>query len=154
MMVKKINLILVFSALFVFITSSALADKVALRETSLGKLTYPAVQGTHCVVKDTLDMRKNHFKYILHRRAETARLGERWSKKTVMGNFSLERCINCHARDAKGNPVKYWLANGKINPKHFCQTCHNYVAVKIDCFSCHQATPTGNFKAVSKLDNK
>ena len=147
---KKNIFTLMLCTQFVF-ASNVLAET---KTTSLGKLTHPAVQGTECVIKDTMEMRKNHMKYIMHRRSETARDGKRWKKDTHAENFSLEKCINCHARDEKGNAVKLKLDNGKLNPKHFCQTCHNYTAVSVDCFSCHSATPTGKVKTVSKNGNK
>lgn len=152
-MIKTISTLLI-STLLVF-TSSAFADSESNNKiTSLGKLTHPDVQGKYCVIKDTQEMRKNHMNYILHRRAETVREGMRWSKNKHFKNFSLERCINCHARDAQGKPVKLKLANGKLNSEHFCQSCHNYTAVSIDCFSCHSATPTGKVEAVSQINNQ
>ncbi len=143
--------------LFLFSTLLALASSVSTesaKETSLGKLTYPAVQGKRCVINDTMEMRKNHMNYITHQRAETTRLGKRWNKKTHKNNFSIEKCINCHARDEKGKPVKLKLGSGKLNAEHFCQSCHNYTAVTIDCFSCHSATPTGKVKIISKSKKK
>jgi hypothetical protein len=31
-----------------------------------------------------------------------------------------------------------------LGKDHFCQSCHNYAAVKIDCFECHSSKPAGN----------
>jgi len=146
----KLKLALLISALLV-LSSSVFADKANL--TSLGQLTFPDVQGKSCVIKDTLEMRKNHMNYLLHRRNETVRDGKRWSKKTHSKNFSIEKCINCHARDEKGTAVKLKLGGGKLNSKHFCQNCHNYTAVSIDCFSCHSAVPTGKAKTAANKQN-
>ena len=47
-----------------------------------------------------------------------------------------ERCVTCHAvRDASG------VAVSAEDPRHFCRTCHDQVAVRTDCFSCHRSTP-------------
>ena len=67
-------------------------------------------------------MRHQHFEFILHHRDQTVRKGIRTT------DFSLKNCVNCHA-DPKTNSV--------LGPKGFCQECHTYAAVSIDCFSCH-----------------
>ncbi len=103
------------------------------------KIVDEAVQGKSCV-RDTKDMRRNHMKYLLHQRRETTRLGKRWPKNAHKNNFSLERCINCHARVKKGNEIVPVSIKDK---NHFCNHCHRKVAVKIDCFQCHNSKPTG-----------
>ena len=81
-------------------------------------------------VAPTPDMRRNHFEKILHQRDITVHEGIRSSKD------SLSNCVNCHARkDATGASVPVTA------PGEFCAGCHSYVAVKIDCFSCHSALP-------------
>lgn len=153
-MIKTISVLLI-SVLLAFASSALAESENEYKPTSLGKLTAPAIQGEHCVIKDTMEMRKNHMNYILHRRTETVRDGKRWNKDKHFKNFSLEKCINCHARDDKGNAVKLKLADGKLNPEHFCQNCHRYAAVSIDCFSCHSGTPSGPVKkAVSQINNQ
>jgi len=79
------------------------------------------VQGDQCV-EPTDEMRRNHMKYILHQRDETMHRGIRTTK------HSLKGCINCHADPETGSVLG---ENG------FCETCHTYAAVKIDCFGCH-----------------
>ena len=50
--------------------------------------------------------------------------------------FSLKGCIDCHAvTGADGAPVT------AASPSHFCRTCHDYVAVRVDCFECHASRP-------------
>jgi len=85
--------------------------------------------GEQCVA-DTALMRSDHMKLLNHQRDETVIDG-------VRGNpFSLVGCVNCHAQsDAEGRPVRI-DAEGQ-----FCESCHAYAAVKIDCFSCHAAVP-------------
>lgn len=79
------------------------------------------------------NMRKNHKDLLRHKRDETVIKGIRTEAN------SLKACINCHV------PAEY---NGKIlrhsDPKHFCATCHNYVAAKPDCFQCHVDHPVSN----------
>lgn len=81
-------------------------------------------------VEPTQDMRKNHMEYILHQRDDTMYDGIRTSR------HSLKECINCHVPEAQ---------NGKVvrhdDPEHFCNSCHTYAAVKIDCFQCHADRP-------------
>ena len=44
--------------------------------------------------------------------------------------------VNCHAQTAAdGTPVRI-DAQGQ-----FCESCHRFAAVKIDCFTCHAAVP-------------
>jgi len=53
--------------------------------------------------------------------------------------FSLVDCVNCHAQtEADGTPVRI-DAEGQ-----FCESCHAFAAVKIDCFTCHAAKPEAN----------
>lgn len=79
----------------------------------------------HCV-EDTDVMRKQHYSFMLHQRDETTYGGIRTSK------HSLKACISCHVQPR---------ADGSFpshdEPDHFCSSCHNYAAVKVDCFDCH-----------------
>ncbi len=77
-------------------------------------------------------MRKQHFEFILHQRDETMHLGIRTKK------YSLKECVSCHAvKDEHGQPVTF------KDDRHFCNSCHRYAAVHIDCFECHASTPEG-----------
>jgi hypothetical protein len=67
-------------------------------------------------------MRRDHMKFILHKRDDTMHKGIRTSK------HSLKNCVNCHADPKTGSVL------GKDG---FCASCHTYAAVKIDCFECH-----------------
>ena len=76
--------------------------------------------------------RKYHMDMMLHDRDLTMRLGDREVKA------SLKACFDCHAaKDDSGAIVTIQ------SEKHFCRTCHDYAAVKVDCFSCHRSTPEG-----------
>lgn len=79
-------------------------------------------------VEPTEEMRRNHMEYILHKRDETMHKGIRTRQ------HSLNECINCHVSDAPDAPRV-------SSEKHFCNSCHTYAAVKIDCFQCHADRP-------------
>lgn len=88
---------------------------------------FSATQGC---VEPTEEMRKNHMNYLLHQRDETMHRGIRTKR------YSLEECINCHvAPSAGGAPVR------ADSDRHFCNSCHAYAAVHIDCFQCHNDQP-------------
>ena len=76
-------------------------------------------------------MRREHMKILMHRRDDTMFKGIRG------GKASLSACLSCHmVKDEKtGKPVTI------ASPKHFCRVCHDYTAVKVDCWSCHKSVP-------------
>lgn len=78
-------------------------------------------------------MRKNHMNLILHQRDDTLRLGIRPEKYK---GHSLKECIGCH--NAPGTDGKVARVAER---EHFCNSCHSYAAVKIDCFDCHTDKP-------------
>jgi hypothetical protein len=45
---------------------------------------------------------------------------------------SLNECISCHASQKTGSVT---------GDGGFCQSCHDYAAVKLDCWDCHQPKP-------------
>jgi hypothetical protein len=82
-----------------------------------------------CVEEEDV-MRRDHMNFILHQRDETVHMGIRTSK------YSFAECIDCHVQpDENGN-----IASFKSD-EHFCNTCHEYAAVSIDCFDCHADRP-------------
>lgn len=81
-------------------------------------------------IRPTDYMRRNHMNLLLHKRDATMRQGIR--KKDA----SLQGCVDCHSKnDDKGVAIPV-NADGQ-----FCSTCHEYAAVKLDCFECHRTTP-------------
>jgi hypothetical protein len=87
---------------------------------------------TKCV-RPIDDMRKNHMNFILHQRDDTVRLGIRSEKHK---GTSLKECIDCHNAPGKDGKV------ARVSEaEHFCNACHNYAAVKVDCFDCHADKP-------------
>ncbi len=81
-------------------------------------------KGGQCV-EDPHFMRTNHMKLIIHQRDETVRKGIRGSK------YSLANCVDCHASKENNSVLG--------SNRNFCQGCHAYAAVKIDCFECHSS---------------
>jgi hypothetical protein len=76
--------------------------------------------------------RRNHMDLMRHDRDLTLREGDR-----VIG-ASLKGCFDRHAaKDEAGQVVTY------ASDLHFCRSCHDYAAVKVDCFMCHRSTPEG-----------
>lgn len=101
------------------------------------KLEVAKAKSEKCV-EPTDVMRKDHMDFIMHQRDETMHRGIRTSK------HSFKECINCHVpAEENGKPVNYLADDHKLNPDHFCATCHAYVGVKIDCFECHSDNPAG-----------
>lgn len=84
--------------------------------------TLDAPQGDKCVA-DPDFMRRNHMQLLLHQRDATVHHGVR------PRNTSLEGCIACHANRQTGSVIG--------SDENFCQGCHAYAAVKLDCFECH-----------------
>jgi predicted CXXCH cytochrome family protein len=86
-------------------------------------------RGESCVA-DTDWMRRNHMTVLIHQRDKTVHDGIRTER------FSLKGCVECHAvRGADDKPVTV------ASPTHFCRTCHDYTAVRVDCFECHASRP-------------
>ena len=89
----------------------------------------PPGTGPRCLAPTDI-MIPDHPSLINHQRDATVRAGIRTRQ------FSLKECIACHAvAGADGKPVTY------DNPNHFCRVCHDYTAVRIDCFACHASIP-------------
>jgi predicted CXXCH cytochrome family protein len=108
-----------------------LASLVGLTAAA-GDVPYPDIpkgQGETCV-EDTDFMRRNHMSLLMHQRDDTMRKGIRSEQ------HSLKECLDCHAVPGSDSiPVTV------EDPKHFCRSCHDYAAVKIDCFQCHASRP-------------
>lgn len=86
-------------------------------------------KGDKCVAP-TDWMRRNHMSVLMHQRDKTVHAGVR------AGPFDLKGCISCHA--VKGDDGRAVTVK---DPRHFCRTCHDYAAVKVDCFECHASRP-------------
>ncbi|MEQ1711564.1 MAG: cytochrome c3 family protein [Hyphomicrobium sp.] len=99
-----------------------------------GRTPLPAItrgKGDKCVAP-TDWMRRFHMTALNHKRDDTVHDGIRTPQ------FSLKACIDCHTvsgADGKAVTVK--------DERHFCRSCHDYAAVKVDCFECHASRPEG-----------
>jgi len=84
-------------------------------------------------------MRINHMRMLSHDRDETMYNGNRSVKA------SIKECVACHAvmgPDALPIPVQ--------EEGHFCRNCHEFAAVKVDCFQCHNSKPEEGFITLLK----
>jgi hypothetical protein len=107
--------------------AAVLAADTSGAKPALGP-TVKTYKGEKCV-EPTAEMRRNHMKYILHQRDETMHKGIRTTK------YSFKNCVDCHA-DPKTNSV--------LGKDGFCESCHVYASVSIDCFTCHSSAPEKN----------
>ncbi|WP_413896388.1 hypothetical protein [Rhodoferax sp.] len=108
----------------------AAPDITAAENNRVPQPVIEAARGGQCVA-DPAFMRRNHMKLLQHQRDDTLRGGIR------TGQYSLKACIGCHASQSTGS-----VAASSAN---FCQSCHAYAAVKIDCFECHAShAPTAS----------
>ena len=88
-----------------------------------------ATRGEQCV--EPVDvMRRDHMTMLFHQRDRTMYQGERSSPHSLVG------CLSCHTqKDSQGTYIP-------INaPGQFCESCHSYASVNIDCFGCHATRP-------------
>ena len=113
----------------------------SMAESDLGPAVPKATGEPHPEGNDY--WRENHMTLLLHDRDLTLREGDRDIKA------SIGTCFDCHAvKDEAGAPVTF------EDPRHFCRVCHDYAAVKVDCFMCHRSTPSDNVanRAMAKPD--
>ena len=129
-MLKYSLITLIFSLMLGVYTPGMAADASSDENTSgpfipKAQRRYSDTQGC---VEPTDEMRTNHMEYILDQRDATMHEGIRTTQ------YSLNECINCHVSDAPDAPRA-------DSEKHFCNSCHTYAAVSIDCFQCHADRP-------------
>ncbi len=125
-----LRLVLVLAILAI----AGLAGIVGAHAGDAGPVIPKATGGT-CVAPPE-EMRRTHMSLLRHGRDLTVREGERVDGK------GLAACVSCHAvSDGKGGAVTV------SSPQHFCRACHDYAAVKLDCFECHASRPEPSNKA-------
>jgi hypothetical protein len=128
-------------AIAVALFASALAPAASASDT-VGRVAKPSIsvdRSTQCV--DTPEvMRRTHMEMLKHQRDRTVRAGVRGEKVHLNG------CIDCHAGPGAGAAA----GSAVGSPQAFCEGCHRYAAVKLDCFECHQAKPAGSGAAAAK----
>ena len=110
----------------------ALLSLLAMAEGLLPSVP-AALKGEECV--EPVDvMRRQHMDFLLHQRDNTVHQGIR--EDIPNKGHSLIGCIDCHAQQDQDG--QYLPVNA---PGQFCQSCHSYAAVQIDCFQCHASKP-------------
>ena len=108
-------------------TDTHAADRVPL------PILVKAAKGEACVEPLPV-IRRDHMKFLMHQRDDTVHQGIRGARHSLVG------CIDCHAaKDDAGRWVRIDA------PGQFCESCHAYASVKIDCFGCHAALPVVAF---------
>ena len=106
----------------------------------------PPPVATQCIAPPD-QIRRTHPDLLKHQRDLTVRQGIRGEPA------SLKACIGCHAAPeyrevTRALTERLQHAGAVIDPSRFsddqgaafCQTCHAYAAVKLDCFECHART--------------
>jgi hypothetical protein len=99
-------------------------------DTSPARTPVPKVTearpGTQCIAPPQ-KMRREHMSMLRHQRDDTVRGGIRGAQASLKG------CVDCHAGAATRSVSR--------SAGDFCVSCHEYAAVKIDCFECHAGSP-------------
>jgi hypothetical protein len=119
--------ILAYLTLGIFTIGHAESSFISLPTPPKAKSPYSATQA--CVAP-TPEIRRFHGQYLKHQRDDTMHRGIRTPQ------YSLVGCISCHV--VPNDQGQYPTLQ---TPEHFCQTCHSYAAVNIDCFQCHASQP-------------
>lgn len=118
------GLLLAATLVFAYAHAGPVANEMA--GSRVPRPVLAAAKGDKCIA-DPAFMRRNHMQLLLHRRDETVHAGIRGEGASLAG------CVECHASGTPRSVVG--------SDEHFCQGCHAYAAVKLDCFTCHAATP-------------
>jgi len=127
----KYSLITLIFSLLLGVQTPGIADDASADDSS-SSFYIPEAQRRFSeeqgCVEPTEEMRTNHMEYILDQRDATMHEGIRTTQ------YSLNECINCHVSDAPDAPRA-------DSEKHFCNSCHTFASVSIDCFQCHADRP-------------
>ncbi|MFZ1257843.1 MAG: hypothetical protein WAQ25_00015 [Candidatus Saccharimonas sp.] len=127
---RRFEMLRTATLLLAFLALNAFASPVMVgTQRTAGSVPKPVIEsarGGQCVESANF-MRRNHMDLLMHQRDDTMRSGVRKTR------HSLKECIACHASQNTNS-----VAASSTN---FCQSCHAYAAVKIDCFECHASQP-------------
>ena len=118
--------------------AAVLAIGAAAAHAQSSRVPMPKIEvdkATTCVAPADV-MRRTHMDMLKHRRDGTVHQGVRG------GDQALTRCLECHAGKTTGAAIG--------SPDAFCQSCHDYVGVKLDCFDCHQGKPGAAGKTAAR----
>jgi len=118
-----------FAVLLYALIGFTLLSTSAVAETPLPTVPEPSDESLKCIHPEH-EMRRNHMNYILHERDETVHEGVRNQPG------SLAACIDCHVEPNDKGEIA-----GIESEEHFCNACHQYASVQIDCFQCHADRP-------------
>jgi hypothetical protein len=110
------------AAMIAGVALAASAGNAADSRVPMPKPAIAPEAGGKCV-EDTAFMRRNHMELLKHHRDRTVHEGIRTTQ------HSLANCIACHASKETGRVTG--------SKDAFCEGCHTYAAVKLDCFECH-----------------
>ena len=99
----------------------------AYRRTRSPQPVIESARGDQCV-DDPAFMRRNHMELLKHQRDDTVHGGIRSAQVQPEGVHRLPR---------QPDQPAAWQRQAT----NFCQSCHSYAAVKIDCFECHSTKP-------------
>lgn len=115
----------------------ALCGTAAAADTTSSRVPKPeiAIAAPGQCVEETQFMLRNHMDLLKHHRDRTVHEGVRTTR------HSLSNCVACHASPETGR------VTGSRDA--FCESCHRYVAVKLDCFSCHSDRAPAGIAAVA-----
>ncbi len=128
-----------FLRLLYVLIGFTLLSTSAQAETPFPTVHEPSDESLKCIQPED-EMRRNHMEYILHERDETMHEGIRNEPE------SLANCINCHVEPNDKGEIA-----GIDSKEHFCNACHQYASVQIDCFQCHADRPQ---KYINRADSR
>ena len=126
MMYPRLRSLAALGCMLVINAAALAAEDKGQNQGRVAKPFLELGKGQQCVA-ETEWMRKNHMKLLLHQRDETMHKGIRTKK------YSLQNCIECHASQKTNSVIG--------SNQNFCQACHSYTSVKLDCFECHASKP-------------
>ena len=120
----------IISLLVVGVTGAGLSP-AAFADAEEGSYVTPGSKaaGLDNCVRETGFMRRNHMELIEHQRDVTVHQGIRSTTD------SLAACVECHVSYDKQQPVSVY-SDGQ-----FCNACHEFTAVDVNCFGCHATVP-------------
>jgi cytochrome c len=119
-----ILLVLVFSAPFLY---NAFLQERQKPEVSLDTPEIQELDVKKCI-EDTEYMRANHMHLLSDWRIAVVREGQRIYVATDEQEYEMcmqETCLHCHS-----------------NKEEFCDVCHNYAGVELNCWECHSDIET------------
>lgn len=120
------------TSLLILGVAGGCAPPTSLADATEGSYVIPGSKAAdlESCVRETGFMRRNHMELIEHQRDVTVHEGIRATTDSLAG------CIDCHVSyDQQQQPVSVY-SNGQ-----FCNTCHEFAAVNLDCFGCHSTVP-------------